>query len=463
MDLLDNRFHDVTVTLMGKQAQLLLDNKLIANTVASGNSQVFDADPNGMFVGGTLSSESVVVNGFDGCLLGLQLNGYSVPFTNVEEHEIFASVLPSNGIVHTCPELEDTAPLTFKEEENSILFHIAILICLLFVLFLSIIIVVGGKLLKHYCISNRGKFVIGHNISVDIHRSRRMHSRSTSSDNVRTYHMEGGGESDNDEFSFHELRSLERPYTDLPEATQPQSPLQNGAVKKTPEHHHEVSVSQLSEAYTMSAASALDITTNEPHLPTVHEQEPSSPLSALDSSTAHLLNDNRSPRIYEQPVQRRQQQKSTISTNENTEAQQNMNTAAATPITTAAAAGTINDNTKLDEVNNFIKHKIAAVNKEVENTNYDELKVFADEGEFDPLGSIGSLYDMNMDQDDETISLQSFSHLAEYGSKFQKINRILQHQDSSTADDVSVSASSMVFSREKLQQEPYLDRDVRIV
>ena len=118
----------------------------------------------------------------------------------------------------------------------------------------------------------------------------------------------------------------------------------------------------------------------------------------------------------------------------------------------------------MNEVSDFITQKIVAANKEVENINYDELNVYAEEGEFDPLGSLGSLYNMNMeDEDDETISLQSFSHLGDYGTKFQKINRILQRQDSSAGDNVSVATSSVVFSRERLQQEPYHDRDVRSV
>ena len=97
----------------------------------------------------------------------------------------------------------------------------------------------------------------------------------------------------------------------------------------------------------------------------------------------------------------------------------------------------------------------------MENTNYDKLNVYTED--FDPLGSIG-LYNMNMeDESDETISLQSFSHLGDYGTKFQKINRILQRQDSSAGDNVSVATSSVVFSRERLQQEPYHDRDVQIV
>ena len=453
-NLLDNQFHDVTVKLIGKQAQLVLDNKLVANAIASGDSQVLDVDHHGMFVGGSSSLESVVVNGFDGCLWGLQLNGYSVPFTNVE-HEVFASVIPSNGVVHTCPELTETAPLTSQEEDDSVLFHVVIAVFLLFIILLSVTLVVSSKLLNHYCLSRRGKFVIGHNISVDIHRRMRSHSRSISLENVRPYHMDGGGESDNDEFSFHELRSLERPVTDLQETMHLQSPLRNGEVKRTPDHHHEASASQLSDAYTMSAASALDVTPHERNLSTVHEQQTSLSSTALESSATRLLEEQQqSPRIYEQPVQRQQQQeqpKATVLANGSIETQQH------------ATAATTNDDAKLNEVSNFITQKITAANKEVENTNYDELRVYAEEGDFDPLGSIGSLYDMNMEDDDETISLQSFSHLADYGNRFQKINRILQRQDSSAGDNVSVAASSVVFSRERLQQEPYHDRDVRIV
>ena len=455
-NLLDDQFHVVTITLLGKQALLILDNRVIANSTASGNSQVLDIDPSGMFVGGTPSAENIVLDGFDGCLWGLQFNGYSVPFTNVE-HEIFASVIPSNGIVHSCPGLELTnAPFTLKEEGSSVLFHVAIAICLLLILFLSIILVVSAKLLKHYCIQRRGKFVIGNHISI-IETHRRGRSHSVSLENIRPYDMEGGGESDNDEFSFHEMRSLERPFTEVQESVEPQSPLRNGVVKRTPEHLHEPSGSQLSDAYTMSAASALDVTPNELNLPTLHEQPGTSSTTALDTSATRLLEDNQSPRIYEQPVQRRHQEQSrpTILANESTHM---------APASAATSDVTPNEDAKLNEFNNFITQKIAAADKEIENMNYDEIKVYSDEEDFDPLESLGSLYNMNMeDNDDETISLQSFSHLAEYGSKFQKINKILHRQDSSTGDDASVAASSVVFSREKLQQEPYYDRDVRIV
>ena len=131
--------------------------------------------------------------------------------------------------------------------------------------------------------------MIGHNISVDIHRRMRSHSRSISLENVRPYHMDGGEESDNDEFSFHELRSLERPVTDLQETMHLQSPLRNGEVKRTPDHHHEASASQLSDAYTMSAASALDVTPHERNLSTVHEQQTSLSSTALESSATRLL------------------------------------------------------------------------------------------------------------------------------------------------------------------------------
>jgi len=53
--------------------------------------------------------------------------------------------------VQACPELKEE--LVFPdEEEDSVLLHIAIIVCLLFVLFLSIMLVVTGKLLGHYTI-----------------------------------------------------------------------------------------------------------------------------------------------------------------------------------------------------------------------------------------------------------------------------------------------------------------------
>ena len=409
---------------------MILDGKLTASIEASGNSQVLDIDPRTIFVGGTPSIENTVSDGFAGCIQGLRLNGFDLPFNG--ETETFRAI-PSGGPVQTCPVL-DRQPTIFKEEEDSILFHIAIVVCLLFVLFLSIMLVVTGKILRHYWGKRRGKFVI------ETTRVRASHSRSMSSENIRPYQSEGGGEADIDEFSFHEAHSPEeRRFT---EPLRLQSPQRNGIVQRTPDHHHEASASQLSDAYTMSAASAQDITgNNDPS----HEQERSF------NSRTNLVDENRSARTYERPI-RHPQQRPPVLTEEHLPAQ-------------AAGASAMSSEEAYNDINRYIAKKVDTVNGELEKIDFDQLRVFADEGEFDPLGSLGSLYDMHMvDEEDDNMSIKSFSFLAEYGSRFQKINRLFQGQDSSTGgDDQSISASSVVFSRERLHQEPHHDRDVRIV
>ena len=77
--------------------------------------------------------------------------------------------------------------------------------------------------------------------------------------------------------------------------------------------------------------------------------------------------------------------------------------------TTITTAG--NDDTKLNEVSNFNTMKTAAANKEVENMSYDELNVYT-EGEFNPLRLIDTLYNMNMEEeDDEILLIQSAGRL----------------------------------------------------
>jgi len=413
---------------------MILDGKLTASVEASGNSQVLDIDPRTIFVGGTPSIENIINDGFSGCVQGLRLNGFDLPFNG--ETETFRAI-PSGGTVQTCPVLDRELRI-FKEEEDSILFHIAIVVCLLFVLFLSIMLVVTGKLLRHYWGKRRGKFVIETNRVIAIH------SRSMSSENIRPYQSEGGGEADIDEFSFHEPQSPEeRRFTEPPRL---QSPLRNDIVQRTPDHHHEVSASQLSDAYTMSAASAQDITGNNDNVSPSHEQERSF------NSRTNLIDENRLARTYERPI-RHPQQRPPVLTEEHLPAQ-------------AAGASATSSEEAYNDINRYIAKKVDTVNGELEKVDFDQLKVFADEGEFDPLGSLESLYDMHMvDEEDDNMSIKSFSFLAEYGSRFQKINRLFQGQDfSSTAgDDQSISASSVVFSRERLHQEPHHDRDVRIV
>ncbi|XP_065886330.1 protocadherin Fat 1-like isoform X2 [Dysidea avara] len=438
-DFTENTFHQLTVILLGKQAQMILDGRLAASVEASGNSQILDIDPHTIFVGGTPSIENTVNDGFEGCLWGLRLNGFDLPFSG--ETETFRAI-PSGGTIQTCPELNTQSIIILpEEEEDSVLFHIAIAVCLLFVLFLSIMLVVIGKLLRHYWGKRRGKFVIEND------RVRVSHSRSMSTENVRPYQSEGGGEADIDEFSFHEPRSTEerRRFTEPPKI---QSPLRNGGVQRTPDHHHEASASQLSDAYTMSAASAQDITGNDTNVSPSHEQET---IPTSFNSRTNLLDENRLARTYERPI-RHPQQRPPVLTEEHLQSQ-------------AAAASAMSSEEAYSDINRYIAKKVETVNGELENIDFDHLRVFVDEGEFDPLGSLGSLYDMHMvDEEDDNVSLKSFSFLAEYGSRFQKINRLFQGQDSSTGgDDQSISASSVVFSRERLHQEPHHDRDIRIV
>jgi len=413
---------------------MILDDRLSASAEASGNSQVLDIDPHTIFVGGTPSIESTVIDGFDGCLQGLRLNSIDLPFNG--ETGTFRAI-PSGGTVQACPDLK--GELVFPdEEEDSILLHIAIAVCLLFVLFLSIMLVVTGKLLGHYYSKRRGKFVIEND------RMRVSHSHSMSTENVQPYQSEGGGEADNDEFSFHEARSPEERRLTVPATIH--SPLRNGGVQKTPDHHHEASASQLSDAYTMSAASAQDISGNERTVSPSHEQETSF------NSRTNLIDENRLARTYERPIRHPQQRPPVLTEEEHL------------PMQTAAASA-MSSEEAYNDINRYIAKKVETVNGQLENIDFDYLRVFADEGEFDPLGSLGSLYDMHMvDEEDDNMSLKSFSFLAEYGSRFQKINRLFQGQDSSTGgDDQSISASSVVFSRERLHQEPHHDRDIRIV
>lgn len=59
------------------------------------------------------------------------------------------------------------------------------------------------------------------------------------------------------------------------------------------------------------------------------------------------------------------------------------------------------------EVAKYLRKRIREVNHEIEERDYDEMIPYKDEGQFEPLGSIGSLYDILAEADGEHSVLGS--------------------------------------------------------
>ena len=73
------------------------------------------------------------------------------------------------------------------------------------------------------------------------------------------------------------------------------------------------------------------------------------------------------------------------------------------------------------DIGNYIMAKIHQVNEALEDNNYDEVHVFNEEGQYIPMGSIGSLYDILPVQEEEEVRIVKMEvHLNSGGNKFNQ-------------------------------------------
>ena len=98
----DARFHDVTLTRTELSIELVVDGMYVNRTASPGSEATLDVDPDHFFVGASVNVEdSTLSNGLRGCVTGLRLDRKDVPVGGENNH--FTTLAISDGVRNGCP------------------------------------------------------------------------------------------------------------------------------------------------------------------------------------------------------------------------------------------------------------------------------------------------------------------------------------------------------------------------
>ena len=397
----DDKSHTVTVERKERTVTLVIDGTYVARATSPAESNTLDIQSDRVYLGASIDGGGKAQCGFTGCITGAKLNHKDLPVSGSTKDYV---ANPSSGVGSGCvfePSQGGAFPTVVTIAAGSVGF-----LLLVIVLPVGIMICLVG----HYGYrrrKRRGGYNPRHR-HTDSHRpSFNWHpvpqqTPPTGDSRHRLMLSQSSQVSASDSFALQEVSrhegSLFVPSTPAvsehafrtPEQT-PQQPTKNHSVDKSieeqqqpspqrnrhirrlqyPEQHrqHSDKLSQPMQRSTESLEA-----TEPPSVSKVLTQfsndSTSGVPSRLHAPSLPVLQHTRSPSGHQSIM---------------------------TTATEKSEAGSIFDDT---EVGKYVLKRIEAANEELRTLQRDEMIPFKEEGEFEPLGSIGSLYDFVIEADE---------------------------------------------------------------
>ncbi len=98
----DGEFHVVTVERLEQRVQLVVDGSYVARSVSPGDEATLDIPPDAIYLGASVDSEDKLANGFVGCLRGVKIDRKDLPVFG--ENEDFIANPSATGTKESeCP------------------------------------------------------------------------------------------------------------------------------------------------------------------------------------------------------------------------------------------------------------------------------------------------------------------------------------------------------------------------
>ena len=402
VDISDARFHNVSLSRTEQSLQLLVDNIFVNRTISPGSEATLDILSEHFYVGASVDvRDGTLSNGLQGCVVGLRLDRKEVPVGG--ENSDFATLKIFDSILNGCP-----IGTLFETPQSDTSVYTTL-----------------GVVLGALCITSF-VFVLTCAI-IQWHRERtrtRTYNPPSREGSRRRYNMRSSGSG---EFAFHQPPTY-RPNLDSPQGDPRTSP---EPLNNQPNFR----MNNMSPTFTFDTKSrypppvpVTDVSAN----PAIVETDFS---GRSDTNGLRVRNDSISSsrrRHRLQPIQegfsvidqsnpayrdespqpaRRQRQGGPA-----TEGEQ------PTRHTRSPSAGLISlvsNGTELSDVtlatsiegdvDNYIQKRKEVANVEIEELNIDSMKHYKDEGPYEPLGSIGSLYDLVRDLEQPDLNQSTCS------------------------------------------------------
>ena len=351
----DGRFHSASVRRTERSAELVVDDRYINRTTSPGEETTLDISSGAIYLGAAVDSQGSTSEGFTGCIQGAKLDRKDLPIGG-ENADFVSTVSP--GVEFGCQEL--------TESPQPAGYVYGILATALFVLLLM------STLFVIICV-----------ISRRVYEKRKRH----------TFHINRRRDTGIDSAGW-------RPSTFKPSVSLP-----HGVYRSTPqmgdteqEHFERLNIHNL---------------TNGGHSFPPGSSSPSVPATPAftDLETSFTFTGNNSAITPTHRAANTQQENALRVRNPAFPKQSTSNVREEVHHTRSpsGAPSVLTDKSEQDdvEVAKYLRKRIREVNHEIEERDYDEMIPYKDEGQFEPLGSIGSLYDILAEADQEHSVLGS--------------------------------------------------------
>ena len=352
----DGQFHSASVRRTEQFAELVVDGRYINRTTSPGEETTLDIHPGAIYLGAAVDSQGSTSEGFIGCIQGAKLDRKDLPIGG--ESADFVSTV-SSGVEFGCQELrENPQPAGYVYGALAAALFALFLMSTLFVIICVITRRVYEKRKKHtFSINRRG---------------------GTSTESARWH----------------------------PSSFKPSVSLPHGVYRSTPqmgdtelEHFERVNIHNLTNGVQSFPPGS---------------SSPSVPATPAFTETSFTFTGNNSAITPTHRAANAQQENPRRVRNpafpkQSTSNVRDENARVHHTRSPSGAPSMLTDKSEQDdvEVAKYLRKRIREVNHEIEERDYDEMIPYKDEGQFEPLGSIGSLYDILAEADGEHSVLGS--------------------------------------------------------
>ena len=397
----DGGSHTVTIERDGRTATLLIDNLYVARAISPGSSETLDTPINAIYLGSTVDNNGKASNGYQGCITGAKLNWKDLPVSKSSSDFV---AIAKDGVKSGCIIQVSSTDAVFPTVASIIAGGVGFIV-LLIVLPLGIVTCAVGKCIYR---KRRAKF------------NPRSRQRSTSSPTFnwqptirmpeREPRLVSTQQTEMSTFDDLEMTNESREEGEsniFVQSTTGTSETVLRTPDQTPEQQNQ---RQIHRGHSHN--------NQQQHILQRHWREPEDqPVEVVQTPLQRQDSHQQSDQLRQIPPQKHITSSSfipapKISPEDHTADQVLMTSEPSSPfkhkrspsgqqsilttVTEKSLASVFDDS----EVGKYVLKRIEAVNADLEEEERDEIKPFKDEGDFEPLGSVGSLYDILREADE---------------------------------------------------------------
>lgn len=387
--LSDGEFHVVSVQLTEQSAELLVDNMYVSRNTSPGPEATLDISTGDIYVGALVGKDGTFSNAFVGCIWGLKLDRHDLPLGGMTSY--FTSSIQYAGTISVCPEV--IRILGPDESRKSSFWVYTIMAAGLFLLLvIGILFSVFCSIINHCRQRNKTMRTDGDVYppeGSDQHTPGRPQLQSNiPMENISSHNLPppppmsvtSSRTWSEATFTFNNPSHDELANEANLPASQPNLTAYNGAAAKGSQTRRELPSSQ--PDLSSFPSSKLPLNNSKKDLPRFSQPNLSSSLSIVKYPLDDEQQSSVSKSQLHLPLARTPSGHQSIQTTvtENT----------------AELASTVRheEEEEEEEVARFVQQKVMAANNIVENQSFDKCLPFSFEGQYEPMGSIGSLYDI---------------------------------------------------------------------